>query len=107
MQHQINTGNALPVKVKSRRIPNAWEAEVDTQIREILSNKIIRPSSSPWNCPLILVKKKDNTTRFVRDFRGLNDVTKKDTYPLPHIKDVIDKMHGSKYWTTLDAASAY
>ena len=37
----------------------------------------------------------------------MNDVTKKDTYPLPHIKDVIDKMEGSKYWTTLDAASAY
>eukprot|EP00794_Sanderia_malayensis_P020856 gene20856-22901_t len=37
----------------------------------------------------------------------LNDVTKKDTYPLPHIKDVLDKMSGSRYWSTLDAASAY
>ena len=45
--------------------------------------------------------------RFVCDFRGLNDVTKKDTYPLPHIRDVLDKMHGAKYWSTLDAASAY
>ena len=54
-----------------------------------------------------MVKKKDNSMRFVCDFRGLNDVTKKDTYPLPHIRDIIDKMHGAKYWTTLDAASAY
>ena len=46
--------------------------------------------------------------RFVCDFRGLNEVTKKDTYPLPHIRDVIDKMHSAKYRTTLDAAaSAY
>ena len=45
--------------------------------------------------------------RFVCDFRGLNDVTKKDTYPLPHIRDVIDKMQGAIYWTTLNAASAY
>ena len=45
--------------------------------------------------------------RFVCDFRGLNDVTKKDTYPLPHIRDVLDKMHGTRYWSTLDAASAY
>ena len=73
----------------------------------MLENDIIRPSSSPWNAPVILVKKKDNSMRFVCDFRGLNDVTKKDTYPLPHIRDVLDKMHGAKYWTTLDAASAY
>ena len=41
------------------------------------------------------------------DFRGLNDVTKKDTYPLPNVRDVLDSMHGARYWTTLDAASAY
>ena len=40
-------------------------------------------------------------------FPGLNDVIKKDTYPLPHIRDIIDKIHGAKYWTTFDAASAY
>ena len=45
--------------------------------------------------------------RFVCDFRRLNDVSKKDTYPLPHIRDIIDKMDGAKYWTTLDAAGAY
>ena len=44
---------------------------------------------------------------FVCDFRGLNDVTQKDTYPLPHIRDVLDKMHGAKDWSTLDVASAY
>ena len=73
----------------------------------MLDNGIIRPSSSPWNAPVILVKKKDDSMRFVCDFRGLNDVTKKDSYPLPHIRDVIDKMEGAKFWTTLDAASAY
>ena len=41
------------------------------------------------------------------DFRGLNDVSKKDSYPLLHIRDVIDKMHGARFWSTLDAASAY
>ena len=45
--------------------------------------------------------------RFVCDFRGLNDVTKKDSYPLPHVRDVIDRMEGAQFWTTLDAASAY
>ena len=76
-------------------------------MQEMLKNGIIRLSSSPWNSPIILVKKKDNTMRFVCDFRGLNNVTKKDTYPLPHIRDIIDKMDGAKYWSTLDAAGAY
>ena len=107
LEHRIITNDALPVYHKPRRIPVAWEKEVDDQVSEMLRNGIIRPSYSPWNAPVILVKKKDNTTRFVCDFRGVNDVTKKDTYPLPHIKDVIDKMAGSQYWSTLDAASAY
>ena len=107
MQHHIITSEALPVNTKPHRIPHAWQDEVNKQIEEMLKNDIIRPSSSPWNSPIILVKKKDNSTRFVCDFRGLNDVTKKDSYPLPHIRDVLDKMQGSRYWTTLDAASAY
>ena len=107
IEHQIITNDALPVYHKPRRIPTAWEKDIDQQVSEMLVNDIIRPSYSPWNAPVILVKKKDNSNRFVCDFRGVNDVTKKDTYPLPHIKDVIDKMAGAKYWSTLDAASAY
>ena len=71
----------------------------------MFENDIIRPSTSPWNAPVMLVKKNDQGMRFVCDFRALNDVTKKDTYPLPLIKDVVDKM--SMFWTKLDAASAY
>ena len=107
VNHQIITGDALPVKSKYRRVPAAWEKEVEDQVQEMLRNGIIRPSSSPWNSPVILVRKKDNSLRFVCDFRGLNNVTKKDTYPLPHIRDIIDKMQDAKYWTTLDAAGAY
>ena len=107
MKHRIVTGDALPVHGKARRIPAAWEDEVNSQVQEMLKHDIIRPSCSPWNSPLLLVKKKDSSMRFVCDFRGLNDVTKKDNYPLPHIRDVVDKMEGSNYWTTLDAASAY
>ena len=107
LEHRIITNDALPVYHKPRWVPATWEQDIDTQVSEMLSNGIIRPSYSPWNAPVMLVKKKDNTTRFVCDFRGVNEVTKKDTYPLPHSKDVIDKMAGSKYWSTLDAASAY
>ena len=106
-EHKIITGDALPVCQKTRRLPKAWEEEINEQIKDMVDKEIIRPSKSPWNSPILLVKKKDNSTRFVLDFRSLNDVTKKDSYPLPNIRDVIDKMEGAKYWTTLDAAAAY
>ena len=73
----------------------------------MLENGIIRLSNSPWNAPVILVKKKDGSLRCVCDFRSLNDVTVKDAYPLPRISEVIDKMDDTKLWITLDAASAY
>ena len=77
MHHCIITNKELPAKWKPYRPPHAWSSEVDKQIQEMIDNGIIRPSSSPWNSPIILVKKKDSSIRFVCDFRGLNDVTKK------------------------------
>ena len=75
MTHKIITSNAQPVRLKPYRIPHAWEDEVSSQVQQMLDNGIIRPSSSPWNAPVILVKKKDGSMRFVCDFRGLNNAT--------------------------------
>lgn len=51
---------------------------------------VIRKSNSPWSAPCILVKKKDNSYRFCTDFRKLNEVTKRDEYPLPNIDELFD-----------------
>ena len=58
MKHKIITGDALPARAKARRVPVAWEKEVDKQVEQMLKHDIIRPSCSPWNSPLLLVKKK-------------------------------------------------
>ena len=73
----------------------------------MLEHGIIRPSSSPWASRVILVRKKDQSFRFAVDYRSLNDVTKRDSYPLPDVKDILDKLNGCEYYSTLDGASAY
>jgi len=68
---------------------------------------IVQPSISPWASPIVLVQKKDGTLRFCVDYRGLNSVTKKNTFRLPGINDLLDQVGHSHYFSTLDLASGY
>lgn len=68
---------------------------------------IVEPSNSPWSSPILLVKKKDGKYRFCVDFRKLNAVTVKDSYPIPYVSDTLDKLCNAKYLSSLDIKSAY
>jgi len=68
---------------------------------------IIESSASPWNSPVVIVKKKDGRPRFCIDFRKMNEVTEPDAYPLPQIHATLDKLRGAKYLTTLDLQQGY
>ncbi len=65
----------------------------------------IRPSTSPYGAPILFVRKKDGTLRMCIDYRALNKVTVKNRYPLPRIDELLDQLHGSTIWTSLDCAS--
>ncbi|GFW52007.1 hypothetical protein TNCV_1189371 [Trichonephila clavipes] len=106
-QHRIDTADHPPIKQHPRHLPFAKQEEVGTLLREMQENDIIEPSSSPWASPIVLVRKKDGSTRFCVDYRKLNDVTKKDSYPLPRIDDTLDTLSGHKWFSTLDLKSGY
>ncbi|GFY13558.1 retrovirus-related Pol polyprotein from transposon 17.6 [Trichonephila clavipes] len=106
-QHRIDTADHPPIKQHPRRLPFAKQEEVGTLLREMQENDIIEPSPSPWASPIVLVRKKDGSTRFCVDYRKLNDVTKKDSYPLPRIDDTLDTLSGHKWFSTLDLKSGY
>ena len=75
-------------------------------IQRMEEQGIVKPSASPWSSPIILVPKKDGTTRFCIDYRRLNAITKKDVYPLPRVDDILDTLGGCKYFS-LDLSSGY
>lgn len=73
----------------------------------MLNRGIIRPSTSPWASPIILVKKKDETDRLVVDFGRLKSVTLKDSYPLPRIEDALDAVNGTLYFSYVDLMNGF
>jgi hypothetical protein len=72
-----------------------------------LEKGFIRPSSSPWGCPAIFVKKKDETLRMCMDYRPLNEVTIKNKYPLPWIDILFDQLIGDRVFSKMDLRSGY
>lgn len=105
--HQIDTGDAKPVKLPPRRVPLHLQHEVADHVKQMLANNIIQPSHSPWAAPVVLVRKRDGGLRFCVDYRKLNDVTRKDAYPLPRIDDALDSLNKACWFSTLDLASGY
>ncbi|GBN60133.1 hypothetical protein AVEN_271538-1 [Araneus ventricosus] len=84
------------MKQYTRRLPLAKKEEAERLVKEMVDNGIIEESSGPWASPIVLVKKKDMSTRFSVDYRMLNEITIKDSYPLPRIDDILDALNGSQ-----------
>ena len=106
-QHKIPTGDAPAIRQHPRRLPFAKRADCAKEVERMLNMGVITPSMSPWASPVVMVKKKYGSWRFCIDYRKVNSVTKKDSYPLPRIDDTLDALVGSRWFSTLDLASGY
>lgn len=104
---KINTGDSPPIYQRPYRTPLAKRKIVEEQVEEMLQLGVIEPSSSPWASPITLVPKPEGQTRFCCDYRKVNAVTVRDSYPLPLISDIFDQLGGSTIFSTLDLKSGY
>ena len=114
--HEIDTGDALPLKQRPYRLSPEEDSIVDSEVDKWLQQGVVIPSDSPWASPVVLVKKKplDPTNanekpkyRLCIDFRKVNKLTKTDSFPLPVIQDALDGLADAKYFSIIDLRSAF
>jgi hypothetical protein len=96
-----------PISKRPYRMPPTELAELKKQLQELLDKGFIRPSTSPWGCPALFVKKKDESLRLCIDYRPLNAVTIKNKYPLPRIDVLFDQLVKAKVFYKIDLRSGY
>lgn len=110
--HTIKTTDDTPIFQRQHRPAETLSKEISKQTKDLKKNEIIDDSDSPYNSPVWIVPKKPGPDgqkrwRMVIDFRRLNDITIEDSYPLPNITSILDKLGGAQYFSTLDLAMGF
>ncbi|KAE8890608.1 hypothetical protein PF003_g25358 [Phytophthora fragariae] len=107
LEFSIDTGTQAPIKQRLYRVSQAEGDDMEAEVQQYLELNLIRPSTSPWASPVLMIRKPDGGFRFCIDYRRLNAVTIKDCYPVPLIDDILDVLAGAKVFSTMDIASGY
>jgi hypothetical protein len=103
---ELQPGTA-PISRRQYKMTHKELAELKVQLNELLDKGYIRPSSSPWGCPALFLKKKDQFLRLCIDYQPLNVVTIKKKYPLPCIDFLFDQLVGARFFSKVDLRSGY
>src|SRR5260363_424058 len=107
VQHEIDTGDARPIKQSAYRIAPDEQEFLNKEIESLLKNGLISKIKSPWTSPVVIVPKKNGKLWLCVDYCKLNAVTKKDAYPLPRIDDLLETFGKAEWFSSLDLASGY
>ncbi|WVZ90129.1 hypothetical protein U9M48_036459 [Paspalum notatum var. saurae] len=106
--HHIHLlSGTAPVASRPYRYPQLQKDELKRQCAAMLQQGIIRPSTSLFFASLLLVHKADGSWRFCIDYRALNAKTTKDKFPIPMVDELLDELHGARFFTKLDLRSGY
>ena len=104
---QLKEG-ATPYHGRPYTVPKAYEATLHVVVDRLVKAGILRKiNHSEWATPSFIIPKKDNTVRFIQDFRELNKRIKQFPYPLPKIQDMLLKLEGFQWTTSLDLNMGY
>ncbi|WZY88585.1 hypothetical protein YC2023_045320 [Brassica napus] len=98
---------AKPIAKAPYRMTPAELVKLKKQLEDLMEKGFLRPSSSPWGAPVLFVKKKDGSMRLYIDYRGINNITIKDKYPLLRIDELLDQLRGASWFSKIDLASGY
>ncbi|CAM5124599.1 unnamed protein product [Natator depressus] len=105
--HRVQTGSHPPIRCSPFRVTGKTAQDLEREVRDMLALGVIQPSASPWASPVVLVPKKDGSVRFCVDYRKLNAITVSDAYPMPRPDELLDKLGGARYLTTMDLTKGY
>jgi hypothetical protein len=85
----------------------AKRAELNRQLKDAIEADLVRPKYNKFGSPFLCVRKTDGSLRLCIDYRGLNEVTRKDAYPLPRVDDTLDELKDANFYMHLDLASGF
>jgi hypothetical protein len=95
LEHEIDIGDAQPIKERMRRTPLFFAGEEEAHLEKMLDAGVIQPSISEWASAPVLISRKDGQVIWCLDYRKLNNVTRKDMFPLPLIEECLDTLTGN------------
>ncbi|KAK7109065.1 hypothetical protein V1264_013177 [Littorina saxatilis] len=107
VQHMVRIPEGTVVNVKQYPLPFESQKVVEEEVKKMLDLDVIEPSISPFSSPIVLVKKKDGSTRFCIDFRHLNKITEFDAEPIPDPEVLFASLQGRQHFTKIDLAKGY
>ena len=112
LSKQVERGHGIetvgsPIKQRAYRVSPKEGLIIKEQVEAMLAKGVIRPANSPWSSPVVLVVKKNGSIRFCVNYKKLNDLTRKDAYPLPRTEELLETIAGHKVYSTIDLYSGY
>jgi len=105
--HQIDIGDARPMRQTLRRQPCHLLDKIDEHVEKMVEAGVIEPSCSSWTSNIVVVSKKDGSLRFCVDYKNLNSVTRRDAYPLPRIDSCLDALNGARFFGAIDLRDSF